>query len=161
MPRGIYKHKLHTEEWKKRIGDSLRGKRHRDWKGEKPKCECGKTLSAFHVKQCIKCFHKNRIGENHPLWINDRTEVMEKHRLRSSSEWKIWRGKVFERDKYTCRECGATGVYLEPHHIRPIRTDKKQIFNIKNGITLCRQCHIKTLWKESNFVDKYSALVVA
>ena len=94
-------------------------------------------------------------------WIKDRTEVLEKHRLRSTREWKNWRGEVFERDKYTCRECGAMGVYLEPHHIFPIRSDRNKLFELTNGITLCRPCHQKTIWKESSYIERFSQLVVA
>lgn len=100
-------------------------------------------------------------GANHYLWIKDRNELMEKHRLRSTKEWKNWRKSIFERDNYTCQECEVRGGYLEPHHIIPIRLNKNEIFNIRNGITLCRQCHKKTIWKESNFTEKYSALVAA
>lgn len=100
-------------------------------------------------------------GKNHYRWIENRTQLLEKHRLRGSQEWKIWRGEVFERDLYTCRECGIKGCYLEPHHITPIRSDMSQIFEVNNGITLCRPCHQKTMWKESNFAEHFSALVAA
>ena len=58
-------------------------------------------------------------------------------------------------------ECKRSGVYLEAHHIVPIRSDRDRVFDIKNGITLCRPCHIKTMWKELNFAERYSALVEA
>jgi len=98
-------------------------------------------------------------GKNHYLWIENRNWLDEKHRLRATIEWKIWRGEVFERDKYICRECGISGVYLEPHHIIPIGNDKSKIFNLNNGVTLCRPCHQKTIRKEQNYVEKYIQLV--
>jgi 5-methylcytosine-specific restriction endonuclease McrA len=126
---------------------------HSNFTGKKHSEESRKKMSESHIGLIA--------GEKHYLWIKDRTKAMERHRLRGTIEWKIWRGEIFERDNYTCRECGISGVYLEPHHIIPIRSDKENIFNIKNGITLCRQCHIKTLWKESNFAEQYTALVAA
>lgn len=94
-------------------------------------------------------------------WLEDRTKALEKHRIRSCRQWIEWRKKVFERDNYTCQECGASRVLLEPHHIIPIRSNGDTIYKETNGITLCRPCHRKTVWKESNFFEKYSQLVVA
>lgn len=98
-------------------------------------------------------------GENHYSWIKDRTEQLEKHRLRGTLEWRNWRTAVFERDNYTCKECGQYGGYLEPNHIIPLRSNMERIFDINNGITLCRPCHVKTIWKEEQFSGKYSQLV--
>ena len=33
-------------------------------------------------------------------------------------EYKAWRAKVYRRDGYTCRLCGAKGVTLNAHHIK-------------------------------------------
>lgn len=107
------------------------------------------------ISESSKGKHAGELAWN---WIPDRTVVLEKHRIRSTQEWKNWRMAVFERDKYTCQECGDSGVYLEPHHIVPIRSDWNKLFNTKNGITLCRPCHQKTIWKETDFADKYLAL---
>ena len=98
-------------------------------------------------------------GENNYRWIKDRTLVMEKHRLRGTLEWKNWRESVFKRDDYTCQECRQYSGYLEPNHIIPLRSSMKRIFDVNNGITLCRPCHVKTIWKEEQFFEKYSQLV--
>jgi len=100
-------------------------------------------------------------GEKHYLWMGDRSEAVKRRRLRGTLEWKLWRASVFERDNYICQDCGACGVYLEAHHIIPIRSDMSKAFDLTNGITLCRQCHQKTIWKESDFAEKYSAIVAA
>lgn len=123
------------------------------WLGKKHTEETKRKISIHHKGLCV--------GENNYQWKKDRTEIMEKHRLRSTIEWKNWRMEVFSRDKYTCQECDVAGGVLEPHHIIPIRSDISKIFEVKNGITLCRQCHMKTFRKESNFESKYSQLVVA
>lgn len=54
------------------------------------------------------------------------------------------------------------GTYLEPHHIIPVRNGNKELlFILENGITLCRSCHQKTIWKESSFVEKYKNITAA
>lgn len=73
--------------------------------------------------------------------------------LRHSLDWKLWREKVFERDNFTCQNCFKTNCYLEPHHIFPVKecikiNNDKLVFDINNGVTLCRVCHKKTHnWK--------------
>ena len=54
----------------------------------------------------------------------------------------IWRKEVLKRDNYTCILCGAKGnTYLNCHHI--INRHKcKNIFDINNLVTLCRECHL-------------------
>ena len=74
-------------------------------------------------------------------------------RIRASDKYKIWRLGVFERDKYTCQECGACGVYLHAHHKKPFAIYPKLRFDIKNGETLCKKCHAKKP-KEHNFRDQ-------
>jgi 5-methylcytosine-specific restriction endonuclease McrA len=106
----------------------------------------------------------NIMGENNYQWKKNRTEYQDKCLLRASVRWKEWRRAVFERDRYTCQECGRVGVYLESHHIIPVRTlglDSPLLFEITNGITLCRPCHTKTMRKELNFVQHFAEKVAA
>lgn len=61
-------------------------------------------------------------------------------------KWKEWRRKVFERDNWTCQDCGGKG-YLHPHHIVPVKDCLKMdfeelIFDVENGLTLCKDCHL-------------------
>ncbi len=78
-------------------------------------------------------------------------------RLRMNNRYLTWRSNVFKRDNYTCQNCGEKGCYIEAHHIVPfgkmivlfeINTiDKaikcKALWDEGNGITYCRNCHIK------------------
>lgn len=96
---------------------------------------------------------KAHSGENHYNWKGGITSI--KHRLRSSSLWVAWRTSVFERDEFTCRECSAKGVYIEPHHIIPLCESVEGAYDINNGITLCRPCHLKTVRRESNYKERY------
>ena len=99
-----------------------------------------------------------KIGRKPHNWNPDRTNSNEKHRLRGTREWKEWRKAVFTRDGYACMECGATGTTLEPHHIIPLRVSFDRLFDLINGITLCRACHVKTVRKEEIYESKYFSL---
>ena len=73
-----------------------------------------------------------RKGEKHPKWIKDRTLSIEKHRMRGTDNWKNWRTLIFQRDNYTCQECGTNKIYLEPHHIIPLRESFEKAFDVNN-----------------------------
>jgi len=63
-----------------------------------------------------------------------------------------WRKLILERDKYQCQECGMPHKdyfsipkklrpKMEAHHIIAIYKAPHLIFEMANGITLCRFCH--------------------
>lgn len=91
-------------------------------------------------------------GELNPNWKGGYNN--EEKRLRSTKQWDKWRLDVFKRDDYTCRRCAAKSgkyhegtVYLEAHHELQVKdlfrnNMKKHIFNIDNGVTLCKPCHL-------------------
>ncbi len=62
--------------------------------------------------------------------------------IRKSVKYKLWREAVFKRDKYLCKKCNKKG-YIHAHHIKPFSKYKKLRFELKNGMTLCRECHKK------------------
>lgn len=69
----------------------------------------------------------------------------ERHRTKhGSAEEREWRTRVFERDNWTCQECGAHGVRLNADHIKPFGTHPESRFELSNGRTLCEPCHRKT-----------------
>jgi 5-methylcytosine-specific restriction endonuclease McrA len=97
-------------------------------------------------------------GDKHPRWKGGTKS--EKQKLLYSLEWKAWRAAVFTRDGYKCIDCGFGG-YLEPHHIIPLKETLSRAFDINNGITLCRPCHIATMGKERELARTYFSLVQA
>lgn len=51
-----------------------------------------------------------------------------------------WAQKVKQRDNYTCVLCGAPGEHA--HHIKPVSYFYDHRYDVDNGITLCKSCHI-------------------
>lgn len=73
----------------------------------------------------------------------------ENKRIRESLEYMAWRTAVFERDHYTCQDCGVHSgmghtVKLEGHHIHEFAQYPDERFVVDNGKTLCSDCHNKT-----------------
>lgn len=65
------------------------------------------------------------------------------NRIRKSAQYIQWRKSVFLRDDYTCQACGKKGCYIEAHHIKSFAKYPNIRFDLNNGITYCRPCHIK------------------
>jgi hypothetical protein len=83
---------------------------------------------------------KSHKGESHPKYIKDRSKVKGRPRYEMSE----WRKSVFERDDYTCQECGVRGGKLQADHILPYSLFEEYRWDLDNGRTLCVDCHKKT-----------------
>lgn len=59
-------------------------------------------------------------------------------------DYKLWRKKVFERDNYTCQECGKSDCEIHADHIKPYSVYAELRYSVENGRTLCVTCHRKT-----------------
>jgi hypothetical protein len=55
-----------------------------------------------------------------------------------------WRRSVFERDDYTCQQCGKRGGRLHAHHIKAYKDHPELRHVLSNGQTLCVECHKQT-----------------
>lgn len=64
--------------------------------------------------------------------------------IRTSTEYKVWRKSVFERDRYTCQICHIKGGRLNADHIKPFASHPELRMELSNGRTLCEPCHRKT-----------------
>lgn len=80
-------------------------------------------------------------GANNGSWRGGISKT--RKRQFSQIKYRLWRKEVFERDNYTCQECKLRGGYLEAHHIKPFAYFPNLQFDIKNGQTLCRKCHLE------------------
>lgn len=133
---------------------------------------CGECGEYFTVKQshahkrttCSKgCDAKVRqrmwLGSKNPAWQGGKTK--ESRARRGRAEWAVWRKEVFTRDQFTCQECGARGGALEPHHIKPHSLFPELVYEVENGITLCRDCHLPTIRCEHLFEQRYLSALAA
>jgi 5-methylcytosine-specific restriction endonuclease McrA len=60
--------------------------------------------------------------------------------------YRKWRNAVFTRVLFTCQKCHQKlpANELEAHHIKPFSVAPELQFDIKNGLTLCHDCHVQT-----------------
>lgn len=119
-------------------------------------CSCGNILITRNRvkgrenrgKYCSRVCYNNwqrspaNHGSNHPAWIDGGKHESELQKLRRSEEWKVWRKAVYQRDRFTCQKCNQVGGHLHPHHVLPKAKFPDKIFDVNNGLTLCRNCHM-------------------
>ena len=113
-------------------------------------------------------------GANSPLWRGGVSKINRtlRQNIMSTTEYTQWRTSVFEKDDYTCQECGARSqagqkVVLNADHIEAFSVLMKKhgvdsvqsalicedLWRISNGRTLCVFCHRKTPTYGSKVVD--------
>ena len=80
-------------------------------------------------------------GETHHNWKGGITPEVRK--IRNSRKYAVWRAAVFEKDDFTCQDCGERGGKLEAHHIKPFSKFPELRLVVSNGKTLCVKCHKK------------------
>jgi hypothetical protein len=114
-----------------------------------------KGHKVFTSKEGYKKGGGKRMGVNHHNWKGGITPI--KNQIYYSYKYRQWRSDVFTRDNFTCQWCGDKR-YLEAHHIKEynkilqennIKTFEdaekcEELWNINNGLTLCKECHKKT-----------------
>lgn len=102
------------------------------------------------------------LGEDNPSWKGGTTPLINK--IKRLPEYKRWQQGVYNRDNWTCRKCFKRGGQLTPHHltalsylVRKLKVKDcehaikcSELWDVKNGVTLCDRCHRKT----SNFSTK-------
>ena len=103
--------------------------------------------------------HEKRKGSKHSIKTRKRMSILKKGSLsylwkggvtkkndeiRRNVDYRIWRERVFNRDDYTCQECGKRGIYIQAHHIKPFAYFPELRFELSNGQTLCLSCHKNT-----------------
>lgn len=147
-----------SNDWKRKIGLYRRGK--------KASLETKKKMSESHkghhvsdyTKQRMIEYNKNRVfssetrnkmreakkgkflGNNNPNWKDGRAPL--NHKIRTSSEMKLWKKACLEKDNFTCAKTGQIGGKLEIHHINNFASFPELRTSIQNGITLSKESHI-------------------
>jgi len=81
-------------------------------------------------------------GERHGMWRGGITPLI--RLLRATPEYKAWRLAVYERDHWTCQDCGkhCGRKDIVAHHIKSFKDYPELRYEVSNGITLCRKCHL-------------------
>ena len=164
MPSGIYNHKetktpIYTIERNRKISIAQIGKKmseitkqkmsisgqgkHFYWKDRELSEEHKKKISLAHKGKTLSTAHIKKLsGANCNWWKGGITSINTK--VRNSKKYANWRVAVFQRDNYTCKECGSRGVTLNADHIKPFAYYPELRLRIDNGRTLCVPCHKKT-----------------
>jgi 5-methylcytosine-specific restriction endonuclease McrA len=109
--------------------------------------KCKSPTSTYRPGHNPPINHRAPKGSDNHFWKGGVTK-----RPHYSYAHKKFRKSVYERDDYTCQDCGKKGVELNAHHIIPVSVDISKSSDIDNGKTLCLQCHLNVhkemkLWK--------------
>lgn len=135
--------------------------------------DCNREIGYCKHLRCRKCDSLLRLGAGNYNYKGGITKIYDAiRRLKLNDEW---REKVFERDNYTCQDCGDnTGGNLNAHHkkqfsiilsefleeynqfsqfeevaiLTRLAMKYKSFWDIENGKTLCKDCHIVKHLKE-------------
>lgn len=132
-----------SEETRKRISESKKGCK--SWNK-------GKCLSEEHKKKLSET-HKGKVAWNKGIGGT----YSLRHTIDCNFKYRQWRSDIFTRDDFTCQECGQRGGMLHAHHIKSFSKiiqfyeittleealECEELWNLNNGITLCRNCHKK------------------
>jgi 5-methylcytosine-specific restriction endonuclease McrA len=51
--------------------------------------------------------------------------------------------------------CGDKNCCLHGHHILPKRDYPELVYEVDNGITLCKECHTSINFREYTFVNRF------
>lgn len=72
-------------------------------------------------------------------------------RGRKTPAYLAWRRKVYERDNYTCQDCGKRPPVVYAHHLKSYTYYPALRTVVGNGITLCYDCHLLAHGKRASF----------
>lgn len=81
-------------------------------------------------------------GEKHHNWKGG--VVSEHQKARGSLAYVNWRDAVYARDNWTCQTCGikCKKGNIVAHHIQEFADVLDLRYDVSNGLTLCRACHV-------------------
>lgn len=143
------------------------GESHNRWKGGAdrfPVClKCDKRLSSMKSRNCRKHAFELVRGENHPLWVKDRSKLKrtgDANKDRRSSAYVTWRREVWKRDGYKCKIADSSCCgRIEAHHILGFTEHPTLRYKINNGITLCHAHHPRKKSEEKRLSPYFTELV--
>lgn len=111
------------------------------------KCnKCNKIVkSKFSSLKNRRCEGCRILGLTGPLNLNWNFSLTNEDRIKRRHYKKTywWRKQVYNRDYYTCQVCGNSNTYLNAHHLESYHWCEELRYEVDNGITMCKDCHIK------------------
>lgn len=110
-------------------------------------CKCGKTIITRernlkeNEKKSCGCMRKGKNNPNYNPNISDEYRMSDRGGLTRHKE-KEWAKNVYERDFWTCQKCNIKTKRLNAHHILSWDVNPDHRYDVSNGITLCKDCHV-------------------
>jgi hypothetical protein len=101
------------------------------------------SMSSNVVEAFLKRLRKEK------YYKRGRREILNTANKDWQRHYRIWKKKIFERDRYTCKKCGSN-KHLHAHHIKHRSKYPELEFDLDNGITLCKECHAE----EHQYINK-------
>lgn len=109
-----------------------------------PVCSTTFIAKASEGKYCSReCYNKDRhMPKSNKHWKWKGGIISEDEQLRKSIKYTNWREEILKRDKHKCVYCSSQKD-LNAYHIYSWKFYPNLRFNIDNGITVCKECHMK------------------
>jgi len=159
----------HTEKSKRKMSKAKKGKKLSD----EQKKQMSLFLKGKHLSIRTE-FKKGQMnGSNNPAWRGGVTKL--KTLLCKTAEFRNWKLNICDRDNYTCQmpNCDKSEKLLDAHHViqyaiivnkNNIKTLEqalscKELWDINNGIILCKKCHRVTYNQEEKFVQLFQEII--
>lgn len=150
------------------VASNNRGSNNPNWKGGLVKVGCGhcgtevevkpyrlrnKTGKVFCNQQCLGKWLSEKKGDKSYNWKGGLNDLQ--NTIRKSNTMKAFIFDIYERDEFTCKKCNHGSNKLNAHHIKSVSKilrennittiqeaiECKELWNIKNAVTLCKECH--------------------
>lgn len=97
---------------------------------------------------------KKLFKDGMPIWW--REAICKGHGSKGDNRngWKIrlWRKEIHKKYNYSCIFCGEKSEIA--HHIKSRKEWKDGIYDLNNGVALCRACHAKLHWKNGTYDER-------
>lgn len=103
----------------------------------------GRRLSESHRRALSEYWKANPEKHNHYVDGKSKERGGERRSAMGRLEYRLWREKVFERDNWTCVICHSRGGNLNADHILPWVSHELIRYDVDNGRTVCKPCHLK------------------
>ncbi len=114
-------------------------------------CGCGELIDKYDKKGRRRYYKEHHCksgkftservnGENNYNWKGGISPINTK--IRRSKKYNKWRDEIYKRDYFKCQMCGSKKDIIA-HHIKNFADYPDLRFDVNNGMTLCRSCHLK------------------